>query len=474
MNKNYNSEKVFEIISGWFDENREALIALSNRIWNLAEVGYKETLSAEALTNELKSRGFTVKLGLKNLPTAFVAQWCNGTGPVISFLGEYDALPNMGYEIADAPKPTGKNGHACGHNLLGAGTLSAAAAAKEVMEKLNIKGTLRYYGCPAEECCAAKAEMAANGDFDGTDAVLRWHPQNFTYVSMASTLRLNELRFRFRGISAHAQTQPHLGRSALDAVILTDIAVKYMRELIPDNHIRISRAITNGGGQLPTVIAGYAEIFYAVSAASREDSQNVINRMIKIAKGIAMATETEVEIVYGAACSEVLPNKAISECMLENLKKVGAPKWTEEEKAFAAKLDEDTSPIDKARTMAIYNITDPRVLETPLYEGISENMIENGIGLFSTDSADPSWVAPMGSLFAACAPVGSSVHSWPFTVCSGMSIGHKAMEVAGKTLALTAVNLIANENVLKNAKAEHKRLLAARPYINPQNLVFES
>lgn len=460
------TQSVFDTVTGWFDQERDQMNQLSDAIWNLAELSYEEKESAKVLMEELSSQGFTVRQGIKDLPTAFVAEWSNGEGAVIGLLGEYDALPGLGYEVADVPKPKGKSGHGCGHNLLGVGSLSAAIAAKTAMQKLGIHGTVRYYGCPAEEDCGAKVIMTHEGEFDDLDAIFRWHPQNFTYVSMASTLTFNSIRYRFHGKSAHAQTFPHLGKSALNAVTLMDHAVNCYRQQLPERHIRIASVISNGG-RLPTIVPDEAEIWYMVSAARRDDSDEIVRRLGRIAKGIAIATDTTVEVEYGSACSEILPNAAMSDVVLKNLKKVGPPKWTAEEEAFAAKIDRETTPQKKATTLQIYGIRDPHAMETALYDTISDNMLEGGVGLFSTDSADPSWVVPTGSLFVASMPIGAAVHSWQLTVCAGMSIGKKAMEVAGKTLALCVLDAMTNPECLAKAKAEHEEKLLSHPYVNP-------
>jgi aminobenzoyl-glutamate utilization protein B len=459
-------EQVEIQIKAWFDKNQDWIIDLSKQIWELAEVKFEEFRSSKLLSSTLEQYGFTIKTEVVNgLPTAFIAEWSNGKGPVIATLGEYDALPGLGYEIADTKKSNGKNGHGCGHNLLGVGSLAAIVAVQEAMKALNIEGTLRYYGCPAEEGGAAKVFMVRDGLFKGIDAIVRWHPINATYVSMAPSLAMYSIRYQFHGKTAHAGVNPHLGRSALDAAILMDVGVNYLREHITPN-IRIHSVITQGGAA-PNIVPDFAEIWYYIRAPKKVEVDEVVVRMEKIATGMAMATETSVEIKITSASSEILPNQAICDRMLINLKRVGPPQFTDEEKAFAKKLNEGLSSADKAKSMLIYGIRDPKVGEKDLYDEISDNMTAGMITPYSSDSGDVSWQAPTGQVFVAGQTIGTANHSWQQVVCSGMSIGQKGMLCAAKTMALTAVDILTDPVLLAAAKEEYEHISEMYPYKCP-------
>lgn len=453
-------------IKKWFHENGPQMSEISDKIWEVSETKFNEYQSVEILVETFEKNGFTIKRNLvKGLPTAFVAEWSNGNGPVIALLGEYDALPGLGNELVPEKKPNGKNGHGCGHNLLGVGSMAAALSAAEVMSKMDIRGTIRYFGCPAEEGGSGKVYMVRDNVFDGIDAIVRWHPINATYVSMASALANLSIKYEFHGKSAHAGATPHLGRSALDGVILMDVAANYLREHIPTS-VRLHSVITNGG-MAPNIVPDLAEIWYYIRAPKRAEIDEVAERMAKIAEGAAMATGTTVTSRILAASSEPLPNRVLCNRMLTNLLRVGPPEFSEEEKAFASKMNHGITPQERIKSMRMFGINDPSVGNKDLYDSISTNMCENTVTPYSTDSGDVSWQAPMCQLFVAAQPIGTANHSWQQVVCSGMGIGHKAMFCAGQTIAMTALDILTDSDLLNEAKAEFRQAVNHSPYFCP-------
>lgn len=458
--------QVLPFVKQWFSENQQWITGVSDRIWEFAEVKFTEFQSMNALTEPFRNHGFTVKTDVANgLPTAFIAEWSNGSGPVIGMLGEYDALPGLGHEITPVKTPNGKNGHGCGHNLLGTGSMAAAIAAAEAMKHFDIKGTIRYFGCPAEEGGSAKVFMVRDRLFDGLDAVVRWHPINATFVSMSPSLCKFSIRYEFHGKSAHAGVTPHLGRSALDAAILMDVAVNYLREHVPAN-VRIHSVISKGG-QTPNTVPDLAEIWYGIRAPKKADVDDVARRMEKIAEGMALATETTVTVKVESGCSETLPNQVLCDRMYVNLERVGPPQFTAEEKAFAKKMNEGLTAEAKAKSLRMYGINEPGVGELDLYDRISPAQGAGTITPYSTDSGDVSWQAPMCQFFAAAQPIGTPNHSWQQVVCAGMSIGHKGMLCAGQTIAMTALDILTDPELLAKAKGEYNEQLKLYPYTNP-------
>lgn len=459
-------EKVTLRINNWFKENHKRMIAISDKIWDIAEVKFEEFQSMEVLVEEFIKEGFKIKTDLvKGLPTAFIAEWSNGEGPIIGLIGEYDALPSLGHEISTTKTPNGKNGHGCGHNLLGTASMSAAFSAAKAMEELDIKGTIRYFGCPAEEGGGAKVFMVRDGVFDGLDAIVRWHPSNATYVSMSPSLAIRSIRYTFHGKTAHAGTNPHLGRSALDAALLMDVGVNYMRERVP-THIRMSSVISNGG-EAPNIVPDKAEIWYQVRAPKQTEIDEIVERIDKIANGMAMATETTVEGRTTMLCSETLPNKVLCNRMLINLERVGPPKFTEEDKQFAKELSQDLTVQEKSKSLEMFGIKDPEIGKKDLYDEIFTDMSEGKITPYSTDSGDVSWQAPMCQVFVASQNIGSANHSWQQVVCSGMGIGHKGMLCAGETIAMTTLDILTDSKLLEDAKKEYNEAIKLNPYINP-------
>lgn len=455
------------MIQKWFDGAQENIIKISEDIWHFAEVKFEEVKSSQLLMDTLSKAGFKITAGVAQMPTAFVAEWSNGAGPVIGVIGEYDALPGVGCEIADTYKPTGTSGHGCGHNLIGTASMSAVLAAQHIMKQTGVTGTLKFFGCPAEEGGGAKVFMVRDGVFDGLDAAIGWHPANATNTTMASPLAIYSVRFTFHGISSHAGTTPYLGRSALDAAILMDVGVNYLREHVPSD-VRIHSVITNGG-TIPNIVPDKAEIWYYLRAPRRTDVDQILERVKKIAHGMAMATETTVEVHLGTgSSSNGLANKALSKAAFANLKTIGGPQFTKEEWAFAANLNREVSLQDKLQSMrGMYRITDTKVASLDLYEGVADDMLEGVSAPYSGDTSDVSWQVPYCQYSVACQTVGTGNHSWQQVVCSGMGIGQKGMIVAGKAMALSVYNFLVDKDLMKAAKEEFDEQLRLYPYSCP-------
>ena len=466
MNNQAIMEKALANIKAWFEENEQRIVEVSDQIWNFAETKFQEFESSEVLKGVFREFSFEVKDHLVDgMPTAFTAEWSNGEGPTIAMLGEYDALPGLGNDLVPRKSPNGKNGHGCGHNLLGVGSMAAAISAAHTMKALGITGRIKYFGCPAEEGGSGKVFMVRDGIFKGIDAIVRWHPINITYVDMSSSLSVISIKYEFHGKSAHAGTAPHLGRSALDGVILTDIGANYLREHMPTT-VRLHSVITNGG-KAPNIVPDLAEIWYYIRAPKITDADDILKRLDKIAQGAAMATETTVTQKIVSANSATLPNKALCERMLVNMNRVGPPAFTEEDYAFAKQINEQLAEGDKAASLRMFGIHDPSWGKKDLYDVIYENMNEGTITPYSTDSGDVSWQAPMCQCFVASQTIGSKNHSWEQVVCSGMGIGHRGMLCAGKIIAMTALDILSDPDLLATAKAEYDKVLESSKYICP-------
>src|SRR5690625_4326122 len=336
----HHAVRIDEMIEG----KRDKFISISQRIWELAEKSYEETASAELFCESLKDEGFSVERGVADIPTAFIGSFGSGK-PVVAILGEYDALAGLSQEAGVAEhKPIEKNGngHGCGHNLLGTGAFAAAVAVKDYMKENNIAGTVRFYGCPAEENGDGKAYMVRDGLFDDVDFSLTWHPAPANAVSAMNALANYQVYFRFKGRSAHAAAAPHLGRSALDAVELMNSGVNYLREhIIPQ--ARVHYAVTNTGGYSPNVVQSDAEVLYLIRAPKVDEVEKIYQRIIKIAEGAALMTETEMELEFDSGASDLIKNRTIDNVMLENYHKLGTPDFAEEEIKFAEKIQETLS-----------------------------------------------------------------------------------------------------------------------------------
>ena len=424
------------------DGRAAALASTAKTIWDFSEVGYQEAKSSALLQSELKKGGFTVKAGVADIPTAFVASFKNGAGPVIAILAEYDALPGTA-QTTDPRRNqiAGKAaGHACGHNLFGATSITAALAIRDWMIANKVPGELRVYGTPAEEGGSGKVYMVRAGLFDDVSATLHWHPGSANVVSVGPSRANISGKFRFKGLSAHASASPERGRSALDGIEVMNVAVNMMREHVPSS-IRIHYVVTNGG-EAPNVVPDFAESYYYVRDVDPALVKSVWGRVVKASEGAAMATETSVTNEITGGVYSMLANETLAKVMDRNLNAVGGVAYTAQETAWATELQ---SSLEVKRPLDIAG----RVL--PLSRG--------GDGGGSTDVSDISWVSPTIGLSTATWVPGTPAHSWQAVAASGMSIGAKGGVVAAKTLALTAADLFRSPDTLAAAKAE---LLKAR------------
>jgi len=456
-----------EAILHYLDEKQKLLTDLAKDIWDHPQLGLKETYASKLIADVLQKEDFSITKDVGNMPTAFIASWGKGK-PIIGILGEYDALPGLSQKVSTKKEPIkdGQPGHGCGHNLLGVGSLGATLAIKEAMKNNGINGTIRYYGCPAEETLIGKVFIAKDGVFNDLDASLTWHPMNLNTVWNSSCFAMNSFKLNFHGIAAHAAASPEKGRSALDGVMLTDIGVNYLREHIIEES-RIHCVITNGG-LAPNVVPDYAQIWYFVRAPRREQVEEIYSRVLDIAKGAALMTGTTFDVEFITGCYEYLPNNTIGEIMKEKLKEVGAPKFTEEERKFATEL-EKTMPAGSFET----TLKSSGLTREEVGGFLSDKIIENGplskgkILAGSTDVGDVSWITPTAQFITTATGVNVAQHSWQSTATFGSSIGSKGMIVAAKTLALTAFDLLTKPNILNNAQDEFKKVTGGKKYISP-------
>jgi aminobenzoyl-glutamate utilization protein B len=419
---------------------------ISRRIWEFAELGYHEVKSSKLLQEELQAAGFRVTSGVAGAPTAFVAEWGSGK-PVIGLMGEFDALPGLSQDTVPERRPLQQAGagHGCGHNLFGAAVAFAAIAAKSYMEQHGLKGTLRFYGTPAEEGGGGKIYMLRAGVFEGTDAVLTWHPGDANRADQGSSLANITAKFRFHGVASHAASAPWAGRSALDGLMLASHAIDMLREHVPPE-TRLHYIVTKGG-MAPNIVPDFAELYAYARHPRMPVLDGIWERIENAVKGSALATGTRAEIALTSSVWDVLPNDALTSLLQKNLKTVGGVKYSAEERAFAEKLR--------------------RTVDTTGAEPLgSEEIVftnERGLG-GSTDVGDVSYALPTAQFTAATYVPGTPGHSWQSTACSGMSIGRKGLVVAAKTLALTALDLILDPKQVEAAGEAFQRRRAGVAY----------
>ncbi|NLY44845.1 MAG: amidohydrolase [Tissierella sp.] len=462
-------------IIDFLDQNQGKFIDVSDKIWDNPEIRFELKESADTLIEVLSSEGFSVERNVAEMKDAFIATY-GSEGPVIGFLAEYDALSNLSQvadELTKKPIKEGAYGHACGHNALGAGSLAAAVAIKEYMNKNNMKATIKFFGCPAEESGSGKAFMAREGVFKGVDSLITWHPWTENKIWGTSSLANFQVYFNFKGVSAHAASAPHLGRSALDAAELMNIGVNYLREHIIDE-ARVHYAYLDVGGQSPNVVQPTSSLLYFIRAPKSQQVKEIYDRIVKIAQGAALMTETELEIKWDSACSEYIINDVLGKVMYENMELVGEIDYTDEEVNYAKKyvdtLD-SVSILNHEKTMKNYFNGLPAqelesVIKAPLIKKlVPYSMIDKALP-GSTDVGDASFNAPTVQLTAACYPAGTAPHSWQWVATGKSSILHKGLIYAAKVMAMTALDLLESPETINKAKEEFDERLGGQSYQN--------
>ena len=434
----------------WVDAAMPELTRLNDEIWQAAEVAMEEYRSAEALAAYIEKAGFKVERGVAGLPTAFVGTYGSGQ-PVIGFLAEYDALPGLSQETETAKKPVkeGAPGHGCGHNIFGVASVASAIAVKDVMVRHNIPGTLKVFGCPAEETVEGKVFMARAGVFDGLSCCIQWHPSSENDVSLESSNALNQFEVEFFGRTAHAAGDPWHGRSALDGIELTDIGLNFLREHLQPT-ARLHYVILEGGGA-PNVVPDQARAWYYVRDIDRESVEKDYERVLKVIDGAAKMTETTYKIHFKSGVHETLANRAAGEVVYANLLLVGAPRFTEEEQAFAKEIQKSVGVEQKGLSTKVKPFALP----------------EKSWGSGSTDVAEVSWLTPTTSLGVAFTPQGTPGHHWSAVACGGMSIGHKCLAVAAKVMAASCLDFLAQPESVQKMREEWTARKKGREYKSP-------
>jgi aminobenzoyl-glutamate utilization protein B len=451
------------------DRQQHALCQLARDIWANPELACKEIFASRVQADVLKAAGFDVQYGVAELPTAFVASW-GEAAPVIGILGEYDALPGLSQQVSSQRSAITKDapGHGCGHNLLGTAGVGAAIALKEVLEQVPAantsastsantpQGSIRYYGCPAEELGLGKVVMANASVFNDLAAAITWHPASTNKVVSSAFNAKQKFKVSFHGVTAHAAGAPHLGRSALDGVMLMDVGANYLREhIIPE--ARVHSVITHGGRAV-NVVPDYAQIAWSIRAPFAKDVDHIYRRLVDVAKGAALMSGTRYKLEEVQPCHDYLPNKVLGEVMYTMLQKLaGSLAFNDDERAFAKDLQ--ASFPEGARAASLAELaTRAHTQKSDVTEPLSVQILRHADNppnvAGSTDVGEVSYITPTVQLTAACWPVGTPVHSWQAVAASGSSAAYKGMLFAAKAMALTAYELLTQPARLETARAE--------------------
>ena len=447
------------------DTKSELVIDVAKKIWEYAELSLMEFKSMELYTKVLAENNFEVETNLCGVPTAFSGSF-GSSRPIIGILAEYDALSSLSqvaYSTEKEELVKGGNGHGCGHNMLGAGSLAAALAIKKFLEDSKVPGTVVFYGCPGEEGGAGKAFMAREGLWRNLDAALTWHPSDCNEVSSGSSNSSIQIEYRYKGVASHAAGDPEFGRSALDAVELLNIGVQFLREHMPDN-ARIHYAIIDGGGVSPNVVQPTASVLYMTRENTVRKNMELVKRVDKIAEAAAMMTDTSLQRIFIDGTAETIPNYTLEKLLYKNFLETTLPTYTEEEIAFAEKLKktyEDFMPNELPGGAAK---THPEIAEfvkeasnngtKTINDFIIPQCDSTHQSMGSTDVADVSWQTPTAQIRCTTYPSNSPGHSWQNVSCANSSIGFKGTLTAGKVIAATAIDIFMDPSILVPAKAE--------------------
>ncbi|HEX3982982.1 MAG TPA: amidohydrolase [Acidisoma sp.] len=457
-----NADHIWDLVEG----KTAALAAMSDRIWEKPQLNYAETEAAAEHAAILEAEGFAVTAGVAEIPTAMTGEFGAG-GSVIAILGEYDALPGLSQEAGVAehrPIVEGGNGHGCGHNVLGAGSLLAAIAIKDWLKVTGLPGRVRYYGCPAEEGGSAKGFMVRAGFFDDVDVALCWHPAAMCAVNPPFSLACQEILFTFHGRASHAASAPELGRSALDAVELMNVGVNYMREHMSST-ARVHYALIDAGGQAPNVVQARAVVRYLVRAPELDEMHALVARVRRVADGAAMMTETRVESRIVSGDANLLGNAALEAAMQAELERLGPPAFDDADRAFAEEIRATLSQEEIRAAFRRFGMAP--LMDMPLCDRIVPLGQGQGEGIGSTDVGTVSWVVPTVQIRSATYAIGTPGHSWQLVAQGKSGIAHKGMEQAAKAMAAMMRRLMTDPILVAAAKRDFAAARAGRPFVNP-------
>jgi aminobenzoyl-glutamate utilization protein B len=423
---------------------------ISDSIWEYAELGLQEFRSSKLLADTLEAAGFSVERGLAGMPTCFVATYGSGK-PVIGLLGEFDALPMLsqkGRVPKKDPVVEGAPGHGCGHNAMCTAAAAAAIAVKDAMIAHGIKGTIKVFGSPAEEIVASRPYMIRAGLFEGVDAVIDNHSSSgFGTDYGISGNALYSTIFTFKGKTSHAAGAPWVGRSALDAVEIMDVATNFLREHLPLSQ-RLHYVILEGG-EAPNVVPDKASVWYYIRNTD-ERLEDMYQRVINCAKAGALAAGVELSSMRViSAIHQRHANKAAAELFQKNIELVGMPAWSEEEQAFAKALQKELGAKEEGMPLKVNKL-----------EASSGEFVGGG----SSDVGDVTLIAPTATItFPGAAPnvIG---HHWSNVACWYGSTAWKGLNAGAKAIGASAIDLLTKPVELAKLRKEFEEYAKIHPY----------
>jgi aminobenzoyl-glutamate utilization protein B len=424
------------------DAQAKQIQVMVDQVFSFAEPGFQEKRTSAYLADILEKNGFTVTRGVAGIPTAFTATWGSG-GPLIALGSDIDDLLGVSQYPGVAtkmPMVAGAPGHGEGHNSGMPMMIAAAIAVKQVMEKNHLQGRLMLWPGVAEELLATKAYYVRAGLFKGVDACIFGHV-NTGFTTAYGDLGLNgmvSVEYTFHGKTAHAAGDPWDGRSALDAVEIMDTAWNFRREHLPISQ-RSHYVITNGGGQ-PNVVPDLASVWYYFRDHDFKSVRALYETGNEIAEAAAKATGTSVERHVLGYAAPNFGNKPMAEAAYANIVKVGMPKWSADDQAFARNVQ--TQNHLKVEPLA----TSVQPLSTPETRG------KSGFGA-SDDIGDIMWTVPTITIGFPSNIPNVTFHNYLAAMAMATPIAHKGAVAGAKAVAMTALDLMTTPKLLADAKA---------------------
>ncbi|MBI3946350.1 MAG: amidohydrolase [Armatimonadetes bacterium] len=456
-----------QVALDWVSEHQDLLRRVHDQLWHWAEVGLQELKSGELLAGILEENGFTVERGVAGMPSAFVATWGSGK-PVIGMLAELDALPGVSQKAVPHREPVvgGRAGHGCGHNIYATTALGAALAAKAAMERSGTGGTIKCYGCPAEETLIGKVWLVRDGFFEGVDACLGHHPGGINGAGLGSGNAMNSVKFEFFGVTSHAAGSPESGISALDAVELMNVGVNYMREHVVQE-ARMHYVIEDGGHE-PNVVPPYARVWYYVRAPRRDLVDRYYEWMLRIADGADLMARTTHKVTFLTGVHNGIQNPRLAELVVANMREIGAPTYSEEELAFAREIGKSIPREQKIARLSGSQLPDwEELVDVDLNTRIYDPHGAGKKGGGSSDVAEVAWNLPTIEFSTAAFVTGAPGHSWQHAACSGMSIGQKSALFAAKVMATSVLDLLTQPDLREEAREAWRRQMQGQTYHSP-------
>ena len=410
----------------------------------------QEFKSSALLIETLEEEGFKVERNVAGMPTCFIATWGEGK-PVIGVLGEFDALPMLsqkGRVPRQDPIIKGAPGHGCGHNMMGTAGVATVTAVKKSMEEHNIKGTIKFFGSPAEETVISRPYMVRAGVFDGVDAVIDNHSSSDMSTGFGvSGNALISVIFTFSGKTAHSAGAPWAGRSALDAVEIMNISTNYLREHLHYTH-RLHYVIMEGG-EAPNVVPDRASVWYYVRNTD-DRIQEMYDRVVNCAKGAALATGTDLEeIRVLTGIHQRHSNRGMAELLQSNMELAGMPEWTEEENEFARALQKELGVEEKGYPEEVSELKKPLGIQ---------------VGGGSSDVGEVTLIAPTATLRFPGGVPGMIGHHWSAVSAYYGSSAWKGLNTGARVMAATAIDLLTKPEILEAIQKEFTDYSSEHPY----------